>query len=210
MLHLDDSLFFAQGYTRKCFIHPDNENLCIKIPLFSEQERLKSIMKSIVRENKYLQSLENRNVNWDHISRYKGDVATNLGTGSVYHLIRDADGHISKSLDHYLQQLSTIKQYETELIKQLSNLYFYMHENKVLTTSLLPRNIVISNCDDKTTIYLIDDLGNSELLRISEFHPKLTKRKINRKWLKMIQLIREKHPKLSPSFYKNLSNIIIN
>lgn len=31
ILKLDDSLFYGKGSHKKCFIHPENTNLCIKV-----------------------------------------------------------------------------------------------------------------------------------------------------------------------------------
>lgn len=189
MIEIDNSLFFSKGTTRQCFIHPDNKNLCIKISLKDQGKRTAGILKAIKRENKFYKYLEKQNISWSNLSRYNGDIDTSIGQGSVYELIRDYDGEISKSLESYLKQDNlTGIHYET-LCKKLKNLYVYMQENKVLTTSLLTRNIVVKQSNNDFELVIIDDIGNSEFLAVSQLIPLLGERKIKRKWVRLLKKI---------------------
>lgn len=200
-MELNESLFFAKGTTRKCFYHPDNEGLCIKIPMTDQGDRNKGIKKAVLRENKFYKKLQKRNINWQHLSQYKGDIETNLGIGSVYQLIRDDNGHISQSLESYFETNNCygvkcnhcVKKKCNVISRELNNLHTYMQQNKILTTSLLPRNIVVKKESDAVKLVIIDDIGSSEFIPLSELTAKLTKNKINRKWGGMIKLIKENH-----------------
>lgn len=183
MIELNESLFFSKGTTRKCFLHPENNDLCIKIPLENEGKRTRGILRAISRENKFYLFLKKRNVSWEHLSEYKGDVDTTFGRGSVYQLIRNDDGEISTNLERYLQSNNTIENND-DLSKELDELYNYMQDNKILTTSLLPRNIVINKSNGRVKLVIIDDIGNSEFIPISKYINLFAKNKINRKWNK--------------------------
>ena len=54
------------------------------------------------RDRDYYKRLQRWGIPWDMITRYYGDVATNLGRGSVFELIVDQEGGISKDLEPYL------------------------------------------------------------------------------------------------------------
>jgi len=188
MIELDDSLFFSKGTTRKCFLHPENNNLCIKIPLINEGKRNKGILKAVHRENKFYLRLKKRNVSWEHLSQYKGDVDTNLGRGSVYQLIRDDNGEIATNLEQYLQSKNPLIN-SNVLANALDELYAYMQENKVLTTSLLPRNIVIHQRNGHVKLIIIDDIGSSEFIPVSQYISFFAEKKIKRKWAKFKEIV---------------------
>ncbi len=193
MLTLNDSLYFAEGYVRKCYLHPDDNNLCVKIPHKNQNERQRGICKSIQREKNYYKSLIKRGIAWDHLCQYHGDIETNLGLGSVYEIIRDHNGEIAQNLEQYLSQADFFQNHESELVKALQELLKYMLENKILTTSLRPRNIVLDPVPDNFKLSLIDDIGNSEWLKVSELTSGLQVRKIKRKWRAMFKEIETKY-----------------
>ena len=155
--------------------------MCIKIPLENEGKRTRGILRAISRENKFYLKLKKQKASWEHLSEYKGDVDTNFGRGSVYQLIRNDDGEISTNLERYLQSNSTIENSD-ELSNELDKLYNYMQKNRILTTSLLPRNVVIQKLDGRVKLVIIDDIGNSEFIPVSQYMTSFAQRKIKRKW----------------------------
>ena len=181
MIELNESLYFAKGTTRRCFFHPEHDDLCIKVPLDNEGKRTRGILKAISRENQFYKTLQNNNISWEHLSEYKGDVDTNFGKGSIYQLIRDHNGEISTNLESYIQPNNSIESND-ELSRELNNLYRYMQQYKILTTSLLPRNIVIQKNESNVKLIIIDDIGSSEFIPVSAFFAKLAEKKIKRKW----------------------------
>jgi len=188
MIELNTSLFFSKGTTRQCFLHPDNNDLCIKIPLVNEGKRNKGILKAVSRENKFYLRLQKRNASWAHLSQYKGDVETNLGKGSVYQLIRNDDGNIATNLEQYLQSKNPTMSNDV-LADALDDLYAYMQANKILTTSLLPRNIVLHQQHGQMKLVIIDDIGSSEFIPVSQYISFFAEKKIKRKWAKFKAII---------------------
>ena len=60
------------------------------------------------------------------ISRYHGDVETDLGQGSVFDLIMDHDGTVAKSLEYYLSSDEQIEKYFSSLSDALCRLKKYL------------------------------------------------------------------------------------
>ena len=206
MLILDNTLYFSQGTTRKCYLHPRDPDLCVKIPLQNQLKRQRGILRSIERENTYYKKLIKNNISWSHLCQYHGDVKTNLGTGSIYQVIRDTDGEIANNLAHYLNQGDFIRKHQTQLVTALRELFVYMVNNRIVTTSLLPRNIVLTGISERFKLTIIDDIGNSEWLKVSELTTALTIRKIRRKWHKMLTNMQAKHEGLPQSLIDDVLN----
>jgi len=97
MITLDETMFIGKGRVRRCYVHPEDKNLCIKVG--NNQERAK---RSIKREINYFKRLKKRGKSFDLISKYFYPVQTNEGVGEVYELVRDYNGDISKDLRYYL------------------------------------------------------------------------------------------------------------
>ncbi|OIQ47617.1 MAG: hypothetical protein BM565_05620 [Gammaproteobacteria bacterium MedPE] len=204
MLILNNSHYFSQGTTRKCYFHPDNNELCVKIPLTDQGDRTRGLMKNIDRENRYYRNLAKKNISWTHLSRYHGDTETNLGYSSVYQLVRDCHGEIAKNLEDYLADKNFVATHLNELIAALKELYTYMRDNQILTTSLQPRNIVLNPIANQFKLIIIDDIGNSEFIRISEFIAIFARKKIDRKWRRMLTLIQSSNPFLFQNLHTDI------
>lgn len=110
---------FAAGMTRRCYVHPHNPALCVKIviPGAEKKERLNNLPFYSPRR---LMPLSHFNPNlhesqgyrhaeamrseavWNHIPRFHGFVKTDLGTGLMVELLRHDDGDIATPLDKRL------------------------------------------------------------------------------------------------------------
>ena len=99
MIHLEWPEAFASGGKRGCFVHPDDPNLCIKVDYSSRGVR------STLSEAKFLQRkiIAHRIGAGAPFSKFHGRVKTSLGDGSVFTLIRDHDGTISKTLSDVIK-----------------------------------------------------------------------------------------------------------
>jgi hypothetical protein len=72
-------LFIGEGMGRKCYTHPFEKNLCIKIPSKRGQ-------RSSQREIDYLNRLHASGKSFDMIADFKGEIETNFGKGNLYEL----------------------------------------------------------------------------------------------------------------------------
>ena len=181
MLELKQDHYIGEGAHRVCYRHPTDDSLCIKIP-FEQSEEIKPLR----REISYYQRLNKRKISWEMLSRFVNEVETNKGHGHVYTLVRDHDKQVSKNLVHYLADEQLIREHYQSLFNSLTKLFTYLLENQILPLTLYPRNIVIQLQDQPLAI-IVDDIGNNEFVRFSEWSKPLARRKIIRKWQRFIK-----------------------
>lgn len=187
MLDIDTSAVIGRGSHRVCYQHPSDENLCIKIDFATQT-------KASIREKQYYALLASRQYSWRLIPKYYGVHQTNLGLGDVFDLIRDHNGSVSKTLSHYLFQATNFAQATGSNADQLipafckfkARLYF----DALSTHKLHPDNIAVRDDNGSYTFVLIDDLGNSEFLPISNYLHYFAAKKVARKWARFEDLLR--------------------
>ena len=179
MLHLNDSLVIGKGAHRICYRHPKDINKCVKIP--NQSECLDQAL-----ECEYYQYLESINISWKHLSRYYGEIYTNLGNGYVYELIKNYDHTISKSLSDYFSVFPTNK-ISIEIITQsLFDLKKYLLEYNISVKNLRPYNILFKKISPQNGYFvIIDNIGHhkNHFYGYSTFDF-LVKFDINKKWKK--------------------------
>lgn len=176
MITLKASDMFGKGLHRECFPHPDNNDLCIKVVTFGDQ-------KETEREQGYYKLLEKRNIDWDMLPRFHGNVTTNMGPGAVFELIRDHDGQISKTLRSYLADKSYVDENRVFLLKALEDLKAYLLRNNIITMTIKSKNILYQLQPDNTgKLYIVDNIGNPEIIPYCSYIPFFGNKKIHRKW----------------------------
>ena len=186
MIVLDKDLFIGKGAHKNCYIHPLNENLCIKV---SREKREKIVEKEI----KYYKFLKKTGFDSSIIPKYFGTVETNFGKGHVFELIRDYDGKISKPVDYYLKK----KDLYPDFLENFSALRKRMYKNNLITRKLKERNLLFKKFDEKKgEIVIIDDIGPSELIPIGLYFSFFAKKKIKRK-------LEEFKKKIEEVYFKN-------
>ena len=187
MLELDPSALIGKGLHRECFVHPDNRDWCIKIIVAGNSNENH-------REAKYYGLLSRRGISWSMLTRFHGLVATNLGEGAVFDLVRDYDGDVSKTLTHYLSSEELTAVNSKPLASALAGLKAYLLENRVVTMTLKTKNILFQ----KTTqsdgkLVIVDNVGNSDFLPIANYNALLARLKIERKWRRFEKSVRIQH-----------------
>ena len=180
MLVLNDDHYIGQGAHRACYCHPKDSSLCIKIPF--EQS---SQIKPLERELAYYKRLSKRDISWSMLSRMLGEIETNKGAGHIYTIVRDDNNEVSKNLLHYLKAEHTTLHYAV-ILETLKNLYDYLLNNQILPLTLYPRNIVIKLGEQPLAV-IVDDIGNNELVRFSEWNKSMARKKISRKWHRFLK-----------------------
>jgi hypothetical protein len=170
----------GKGFNRACYQHPENNKLCIKVDLAgtpsSDSER----------ERKYYRHLLKRDVSWEMVPKYHGDIETNIGQGSVYDLILDDNESVSQTLENYLDEKHDV----TALLQPLLTLKTYLLQERIIVMTLHPRNLLCQrNADNVTKIVICDDIGNSDFIPICNYSNYLAKLKISRKWKKFEKLL---------------------
>jgi|GEM_PF-3037769 len=109
---------------------------------------------------------------------YLGNVITNLGSGDLFHLIRNSDGSISKPLSE-LEKLEGIEE-------KIYDLYLECMKHRVVISDLNEGNIVAQMFGDSAyKLWIIDGVGNSDYIKVCDFSKYLLCKKMNRKFSRL-------------------------
>ena len=186
MIELEPDHRFAGGYHRDCYVHPADESLCIKVSLrgnFTESTR----------EAKYYKHLQRRHVPWDLLPRFHGFVETNLGRGAVFDLVRDHDGKVSATLEHYLRSPESMAANIDGLSAAFGALKAHLIEHRIITRTLKAKNIVYQITGPVAgRLVIIDNIGNTEFFPVGNYVGVFARRKITRKWARFeMDVLRE-------------------
>ncbi len=187
MLEIGPDALIGKGLHRECFVHPDNRDWCIKIVVAGNSNENH-------REAKYYGLLARRGISWEMLTRFHGLVETYLGEGAEFDLVRDYDGGVSKTLTHYLSSEELTAANSKPLASALTGLRAYLLENRVVTMTLKTKNILFqktAKSDGKLVI--VDNVGNSDFIPISNYSAVLARLKIERKWQRFEQSVRAQH-----------------
>jgi hypothetical protein len=183
MLKLESSALIGRGLRRECYFHPEDENKCIKIVVAGDH-------KETLREQSYYRLLAKRNIAWERLARFYGNVETNLGEGAVFELIRDYNREVSKTLVHYFSTDKKIGRNDRYLCHALRELKRYLLKWNIVTISLKPQNIVFKKTNESGGfLVIIDNIGNSDFIPICNYVNWMAKRKIHRKWQRFEELL---------------------
>ena len=183
MLKIESSALLGKGLRRECYFHPEDENKCIKIVVAGDH-------RETAREQSYYRLLEKRNIAWEMLARFYGNVETNLGEGAVFELIRDYNGEVSKSLVHYFSADNETDRNYQYLYQALLLLKQYLLKWKIVTIALKPQNIVYKKTNESEGfLVVIDNIGNSDFIPICNYIDWMATRKIHRNWQRLEDLL---------------------
>jgi hypothetical protein len=176
MLELESSSLIGRGLRRECYFHPGDESKCVKVVVAGDH-------KETVREQSYYRLLESRAISWEMLARFHGNAETNRGPGAVFELIRDYNGEVSKTLEHYISAENSKGIDYQDLGRALSVLKQYLLKWKIVTMTIRPDNVVYKkNNASEGALVIIDNIGNSDFIPICNYVDYIAIRKIHRKW----------------------------
>lgn len=136
MIILEETDFVGQGAHKKCYIHPEDSTLCVKV-LFQEPDT------DLDRELAYRKSRQRRALGSNLLPKYLGAVDTNLGTGYVYERVCDFDGSNSCTLDEFIKNecLNKIGGYNTrKIIVKIQKEWF---KERIITSNVELANFLV-------------------------------------------------------------------
>ena len=188
IIQLDDSLLYGQGSHKKCFLHPHNKNLCIKIA-YNEGGQ-----KDLIREINYIDVLKRRHKDYSILPKYYGKVNTNLGTGYVFEIIRDYNNGRTQTLEDFITDLNLFSQNYSLIVRLLKELKEKLYKNEIITMVLFPENILFQKTDENTyRVRIVNDMGSAVLIPL-EYHFKyFAHTKILRRWKMFLDVLRNKY-----------------
>ena len=176
MLQIDKSTYIGKGRHRECYVHPEDPGKCIKIVVLGDQTENQ-------REQAYYARLERRNISWSMLSRCFGDVQTDMGPGSVFELIRDYTGDVSKTMVHYLADADSHSGDTEAMLRSVAALKQYMLNEKIVTMTLQTKNILYQKSGPtEGKLVIVDGVGNSDYIPICNYVGLMALIKIKRRW----------------------------
>ena len=175
MVNLGEQDLIGSGVARWCYAHPDELNTCIKIQRQSRRGR-----KQQRRELKCLRALQARGADLRMISAFKGVIATNLGKGYLYEMIRDEDGTPSRSLRYYFTNEPEMRSHLVGLLRELGA---YLFTERVVFYDVHDGNIQCRlGAQGEVELIVVDGLGDRARLPFLNWFPAILERKIQRNW----------------------------
>lgn len=194
---------FATGGCRVCYRDPRDPTRCLKIMLpdggeAGERQRRRGWMVWTHRTDYY----EENSREWreyrklaarlapawpEHLVACHGFVGTDRGQGLVADLVVDADGSPALNAAQYVRQHGI----DARCRRALRDLRRFLMRRLVLLRDTKASNVVLREQPDGGLLaVLVDGLGNSEYIPVSEWIPGLARRKIRRKWRALLRRIR--------------------
>ena len=128
---------FAKGSHRHCYVHPENPDLCVKVPACAVDEHCLAMQR---RELEDYASLRNHGALalFERIPAMEGIVDTDLGIGIVSRLCRDVDGRISRNLTTLIRE----KGMSPGIAAAIDDLKRWLRAQRLLTRDTAPYNVV--------------------------------------------------------------------
>lgn len=202
MLTLSQAEFIAKGLHRECYIHPQDAKLCIKVIYDAGG------IAETRREINYYKHLQRRlSASWSALPRYHGTLATNRGTGYLFDLIRDANGNISRTLEHYLASAALSEQHFPDLLVAFQQLKHTLFNDRIITMILKSKNILYRvNHDTPNDLIIVDNIGDATLIPLASYLPWFARQKIQRTWQRFICAILAENP-TNPALVRLINNL---
>ena len=174
-LQLSPHDFVAEGADRKCFRHPDDASLCIKV-LHPDTEPGR-----FRREIRYYSSLQRRGVDFRHLTPCRGMIETSLGKGAIFDLVLDDDARISRSLHHYLTQND--RHFNAWIAAEIEQLKQNLYDQWIVFHDLNPTNILVRRLGfDEFRLIVIDGVGHNRFFPLASYSSAFARKQLVRVW----------------------------
>ena len=189
-LILSDELFIGMGGQQKTFIHPKDPSKCVKISYIG-------INRDIKKELRYrkicAESLKNSRL----ITKYFGEVSTNMGTGYVYERVRDFNGNTSKDLRNFLVIMSD----DAESLKIVENVLLGFKEDFmrecIVTVDRNTANFMVQETSPGVyQVRIVDNIGTPVLIPLVYYFRFAAKWKARRIWNRWVDDLLKNFPQL--------------
>ena len=177
-LILSDELFIGMGGQQKTFIHPTDPSKCVKIAY-----AYNGINRDIKKELRYRKICEEHLKNSRLITKYFGEVPTNMGTGYVYERVRDFNGNTSQDLKKFLETSST----DAESLKVIERLLLNFKEDFlrecIVTGDKTTANFMVQETAPGVyQVRIVDNIGTPVLIPLVYYFKIASERRARRIW----------------------------
>lgn len=173
-LNLSDKKPLFEGLTRSVFVYEQNPDYLIKVPSPAWKKRIarlspwRRFRKSVdfnspntreLREYIHNFPIPKQANHHEHLMQIVGVIATDIGWGLIVKAERDQFGNYAKPLGHYQNDIPHYK-------KEISEFISWVLSTTVVCYDLKFDNILLSWRNGKSTLVLIDGIGDNRILPI--------------------------------------------
>ena len=191
LINLDEKDFIGKGCDHRCYIHPTNDLLCVKIYYNPDKKHLYGSLN-------YNKNMLKKQCFSSVLPKYYGEIQTNMGVGYVYDLIRDYDGNISNTLRHYLLSKDLLKNNLSEFARCLKILQTKMIEDRVITNELVASNILYQKeSENSGKLVIVDNLGCVSRVPLEYYFDFAACYKIKKRWRKFFEHLKYRYTNTS-------------
>jgi len=191
MIDLSNATPFAEGGNRKCFVHPNNKDRCLKVvhpglvekikknkPWYKKLRSSDSFDDNLREQAAYNQkALKNENQDvWMHLAKWYGMTETSIGMASETELVRNGED-IAETLESYLFREGL----SDDINKAIEDFHMWLREHLIFTKNLIPHNLVLYEKDNKIIIKIIDGLGLQAFIPLPNYSNFFARRYIERR-----------------------------
>ena len=191
MIDLSNATPFAEGGNRKCFVHPNNKDRCLKVihpgivekikkskPWYKKLRSSDSFDDNLREQAAYNQkALRKKDQDlWIHLAKWYGMIETNIGMASETELVRNGE-EIAETLESYLFREGLTN----EINMAIENFHLWLRKHLIFTKNLIPHNLVLYKKDSQMIIKIVDGLGSQAFLPLPNYSNFFAKRYIERR-----------------------------
>lgn len=160
---LTEDLFLGKGAHKKCYQHPTDKNLCVKI-LFQTPDV------DLEKELAYRKALKRRHKESSLLPSYLGVCKTNLGEGYIFECINDYDGKVSASLYDFIKSAPPTEEHLERIVKYILEFRKIYAVEKIVVSDTDPRNLMLQKLSPtEHTFRIIDNIGSPVLLPLAYY-----------------------------------------
>ena len=173
-LEISSQHYITEGSQRLLYKHPENQDLCIKIPKEDSNQRY------VGREIKYTHKYQKK-LKW--LPAYHGTIETTLGKGYIFDLVTNYDGSVAQSV----QSLGGQKSLEG-LKEKVEELYQVYLNQGIVVSDMHSGNLVAKKITEtEYELWIVDGIGNSDFLKVCDISKYFLKKKLIRKFGRLTQ-----------------------
>ncbi|MDX1486387.1 MAG: YrbL family protein [Alphaproteobacteria bacterium] len=194
VLDLEQAAWLGRGWKRDCLVHPEDPNLCIKVPAADPHESSSWRDRLTVWRHGEKSGEHHNRREWQayethgeilapFIPRYHGLIETSRGTALVIDTVRNRDGSPAVQLTEWLK--TGTPERGRALLARFEALFDVLLRHDIWLMDLNLRNFLIETCADGSERPLLVDLkrlaDNKEILQLSGWSVALKRRKLKRR-----------------------------
>ena len=182
VLDLDGVESFAEGAKQRCFVHPGDARLCVKVHKGVPDDTPSEIvhLRRVAFMRRVAAMLRARP--FEAVAGHVGTIRTTIGSGELFELVRDeTTGRISRPIALWLRETLSEAE-ELRLATALDEFKRAILRDGVVVYDLQSYNVVAQERDDRTLrLVAIDGFGHPQFVPLADFVPALAHRTMRRR-----------------------------